>query len=159
MSVAISSGRTARHAESKSKSALALQRFEVFEGQAAVDVGVDDDHLSKVRPGRFDSGQKIFFGEDDRVLGIAEQIPDLVWRRGVVDRERDRAEVHDGGVRQVELGTVAQHETDRVAAFDTKRRQPGGNLSHAIGVLAPGDDHFVADRPDGHRVRSRAAVS
>jgi len=129
------------------------QRFELFEGQAAVDFGVDDDHPSKVRPGRFDSGQEIFLGDYDLILGIAEQVPDLLWRRGVVDRERDRAEVHDGGVRQVELWTVTQHEADRVAALDTKRRQPAGNVPHAIGVLAPRDSHFVADRPDGHLVR------
>ena len=128
------------------------QRFEVFEGQAAIDVGIDDDHVSEVGPGRLNSGQKVFFGEYDLVLGIAEQVPDLVGRRGVVDRERDRAEMHDGGVRQVELWTVAQHETDRVAAFDTKRRQPGGDLPHPIGVLPPSEDRLVADRPDGHRV-------
>ena len=104
------------------------QRFEVLKGQASVNVGVDDDHVSEVRPGRFDSGQKDFFRDDDLVLGIAEQVSDLVWCRGVVDRERDRAEMHDGGVRQVELWTVAQHETDRVATFDAKRRQPGRDL-------------------------------
>jgi hypothetical protein len=61
--------------------------------------------------------------------------------------------MHDGGVRQMELWPVVQHETDRVAAFDTQPRQPGGDLPHPIGVLTPGEGHLVADRPDGHRLR------
>src|SRR5208337_29826 len=95
---------------------FASQSFEVFEGQAAVevDVGVDNDHAGEVDPGLPDSGQKVHFGEYDLVLGISEQVPDLVRRRGVVDREWGRAEMHDGGVRQMELRTVAQHQTDRV---------------------------------------------
>ena len=64
--------------------------------------------------------------------------------RRVVDRERHRAEVQDGGVDEVELGPVEQHQRDRVAALDPERGEPGRDPLDALGVLAPGDRDRVA---------------
>ena len=59
---------------------------------------------------------------DDRELGVAVsgEVLDLFGRRGVVDRDRRRAEQERGDVGDVELGTVAQHEHDAVAVPDAQ---------------------------------------
>jgi hypothetical protein len=49
----------------------------------------------------------------------------------------------------MKLRTIAQHNADRVTGFHAQRRQASGDLPHVIGVLAPRDHHFAADRPDG----------
>ena len=52
--------------------------------------------------------------------------------------------MHRGGVEQVELGPVGEHQRHRVAAAQAELVQPGGDLAHALGVLAPGDLDLAA---------------
>lgn len=61
--------------------------------------------------------------------------------------------MHGGRVGQMKLRAVTQHETDRVPMLNAECGQSGGDLPYPIGVLAPGQDHGVAGRADGHRVR------
>jgi hypothetical protein len=76
-------------------------------------------------------------GDDHAVPRVREQELHLVGRRRVVDGERDRAEVHRGGVGEVELGPVGQHQGERVALADPERGEPRGQAAHALGVFAP----------------------
>lgn len=48
-----------------------------------------------------------------------------------------------GGVDEIELGAVDQHQRDRVAAADAQRGQPPGDPTHALRVLPVGDRHSI----------------
>jgi hypothetical protein len=45
--------------------------------------------------------------------------------------------VHGGRVGQVELGTVGEHQSERVAAAEAKAVQAGGDAADAVGVPRP----------------------
>ena len=61
---------------------------------------------------------------------VAQHELGLLGGGGVVDRERDGAEVHRGGVEQVELGPVGEHQRHRVAAAQAELVEPGGDPAH-----------------------------
>ena len=89
----------------------------------------------------------------DARAGVAQQELGLLGGRRVVDRERDGAEVHGGGVEQVELGPVGEHQRHRVAAAEAELVQRAGEAAHALGVLAPGDLDLAALGAQRDRVR------
>ena len=60
-------------------------------------------------------------GDHHPALGMSEQVLDLLRRGGVVDRERDRTQVHRGAVHDQRLGAVAEHHPDRVPTTDARR--------------------------------------
>ncbi len=91
-------------------------------------------------------------GDEHTVARVAQQVLDLLRRRGVVDRERHRAEVHRRDVHEVELGAIREHERHRVAPLHAETGEPGREVSHALGVLAPGDRRRVAQRAQRHLV-------
>jgi hypothetical protein len=83
-------------------------------------------------------------GDDNAACRVVEQMLDLLDGVGVVDREGRCPEVHHGGVGEVELGPVDEHQGHRVAATEPPFRQPGGEGAHALRVLAPGEADLVA---------------
>ena len=74
----------------------------------------------------------------DRRLAVPGEVLHLLRRRGVVDRDRCRAEQQHGGVGDVELRAVPHHEHDPVAVADTEVAQRGRDPGDAFGVVAPG---------------------
>ena len=93
--------------------------------------------------------------------GVPGQVRDLLRRRGVVDRDRRRAEEEHGDVGHVELGAVAHEHDDPVAGSHAERPQPGRGPGGPVGVLVEGEGaDVVADllpqgdltAPLGHRV-------
>src|SRR5205085_746170 len=57
---------------------------------------------------------------------VADDVADLLGSEGLVDREWRRAKRHRGEVAQVELGPVAHHQRDGVAARDAEAGEPAG---------------------------------
>jgi hypothetical protein len=98
----------------------------------------------------FDEGA---FADHDPVLGVGEQVGDLLGGQGVVDRERRGAQVHRGGVAEVELRTVRHHERHGVAALHSQPGQAGGDAPDPFGVLPPGDLDRAAGRAQRHPAR------
>ena len=147
MSVTRSSGETACQAASKSNPELPrrgqlverLDDHDVLEGGAARLRGLDPIEERRL-------------GDEHAVARVAQQVLDLLRRRGVVDRERHRAEVHRRDVHEVELGAIREHERHRVAPLHAEPGEPGREVSHALGVLAPGDRRRVAQRAQRHLV-------
>ena len=74
----------------------------------------------------------------DRRLAVPDEVLHLLRRRGVVDRDRCRAEQQHRGVGDVELRPVPHHEHDPVAVADTELAQRGRDPGDAFGVVAPG---------------------
>jgi hypothetical protein len=129
--------------------------FEVGERDSALDLAVDDDHMLDQRSlCRADDVEELALADDDPVVGVGEQVADLIGRGGVVNRERRRAEVHRGGVHEIELRPVSHHQCDRVTTVDTQRGQPAGDPPDPLGVLGPADlDAAAAGRPERDRLR------
>jgi hypothetical protein len=96
-----------------------------------------------------DAVEERLLGHDDLVLRVRDEVLDLLGRVGVVDGERRRTEVHRGGVDPVELGPVAQHDRDRVAAAEPEPGEAGGGLLDLLRVLGPGDAEVAALGADG----------
>ena len=88
--------------------------------------------LRGVAAGGLHGPQEVALGDDHAAAGVAELVGGLLGRAGAVDRERHRAEVQHGGVDEVELGPVEQHQPDRVAALDAERGEPAGDRLHAL---------------------------
>jgi hypothetical protein len=109
-------------------------------------LAVDQDDRLELGAGSLDAVEELHFGDDDVRRGIAEQVFDLVRARGVVDRERRRAEVHRGDVHHVELGTVREHAGERVAALQPEPCEAGSHLADHLGVLAPGQRYLTTER-------------
>ncbi len=61
--------------------------------------------------------------------------------------------MQDGGVDEVELGAVEQHQRDAVAALDPEPREPAGERLDPLRVLAPGDGDLVAGIAERDLVR------
>jgi hypothetical protein len=99
---------------------------------------VDDDHvlellgpLARLQHRR----QEGPLSDDHAVAGVGDHVLDLLGRGGVVDGEAGGAEVHRGGVGELEGRPVDEHEADRVASPDAERSEPGGSPAHPLGVL------------------------
>ncbi len=90
-----------------------------------------------------------------RLAGVGDDVLDLLRRGGVVDREAGGAEVHRGGVGELEGGPVDEHEADRVAAPDAERGEPGGAPAHRLRVL--GEARLVVAVLEPQRRRVAAA--
>ena len=92
---------------------------------------------------------------DDRHAraGVGAQELDLRRRIGDVDRERRRAERHRCQVGDVELGAVAEHDRDRVAAARRRARQAAGERVDAAQQLRPGQRDVVVGRAHGDEHR------
>ena len=74
---------------------------------------------------------------------VRAHVLDLLGRRGLVDRERDRAERDRAHVDRDELGTVVEHQGDRVALADAEAREPAGDPPDLVAELVPADPHGV----------------
>ena len=70
---------------------------------------------------------------------VAGEVPDLVGRRGVVDRDRRRPEQEHRDVGDVELGPVADQHHDAVAGSDPDDLQPGREAGGLVGVVTEGE--------------------
>ena len=106
---------------------------EVVVGRELVEV-VDVEHVLGV-----DAVAELLLDDGDLRAGVAQEELHLLGRRGVVHRERERAEVHRRGVHEVELRAVGEHQRERVAAAQPEGVEAGGDAAHPVGVLAPGD--------------------
>ena len=156
MSVSTSSPRTARHAASKSNSGPGVERLESPRRVSIGILAIDHDQVldrsaaahrcpRPVREGLFD--------DQHPVGGVAQQIGDLLRRRGVVDRERGRSEVHRRAVEQVELDPVGEHEADRVPVAHPQCVQGAGQPPDAVGVLRERDLDVAGQAPQRDLVR------
>jgi hypothetical protein len=119
--------------------------LDVLQAQRALaPVPVDDDHVLERRQpvarGEELIGERLVDDREAR-LRVADDELDLLGRRREVDRERRRADGHHGEVGQVELGPVAEHERDVLAAAQPELREAGGQRVGAGAHLAPGDLH------------------
>ena len=141
-------------------------------GRLALEIGqrhrprspVDADEGLNARAGRRNRGKEELLGDHDLVARVAEEIADLLGGRGVVDRERHRAEVQRGGVHERELGPVQQHDPHGVARLDAECCESGRDPAYPVAVLTPADllgsarcaqcDHLAAPR---HRALERLA--
>jgi hypothetical protein len=145
----MSSASTARQAASKS----ALRQLVERHGALAP---VDRDHVlhgPALLVDLEDAVEEGLLRHEDRGLGVAHQVCDLLGRVGVVDRERSGAQVHRRRVHEVELGAVREHDRHGVALAESKRGEAGGVLSHPVGVVAPGDGELVPLGPQRDAVR------
>ena len=122
-----------------------LPLLELGERDRSVVRGVDEhdplDHDPAPSNRGLHLGQEGALGDGDAVAGVREEILDLLRRGRVVDRKRDRTEVERGGIDEIELGPIGQHECDRVAAPDAERGQAAGDPAHPPRVLPIGDRH------------------
>ena len=89
----------------------------------------------------------------DARAGVADDVADLLGAGGLVDRERRRAERHRREVAEVELGPVAHHQRDRVAARDAEPGEPARERVDALAQLGPGQRDAVVERADRDDVR------
>ena len=124
---------------------------EVVVGGERVEV-VDVEHVLGVH-----AVAELLLDDGDPRAGVAQEELHLLGRRGVVHRERKRAEVHRRGVHEVELRAVGEHQRERVAAAQPEGVEAGGDVAHAVGVLAPGDLDLavLGAESDGVRVLPR----
>ncbi len=122
-------------------------------------------------PGADQVGHPVHDGRDDRRVrvrlhehafgaGVGEDPRDLLRRRGLVDRHRDRAREPDGVVRQSPLQPGAAHETDAVAGCDAAGDEALGQRGRVGEELRCAHvDPPVALRPGEHGRVGRAAGS
>ena len=91
------------------------------------------------------------FDDRDRRAAVTSEVLHLLGCRGVVDRDRRRAEHQHRGVGDVELRTVAHHQHDAVAVRDAEIAQRGRASSDLLGVVGPGQlaDRVTVLRPQG----------
>ncbi len=87
----------------------------------------------------------------ERRFAVPDEVLHLFRCRGIVDRDRGRAEQQHRGIGNVELRAVPQHEHDPVAVTDTQVAQRGCEVDDAFPVVAPGP--FA--EPVGTRDRAR----
>ena len=124
---------------------VGVDRLERGERMVAA-VAVDHDQS-------LDLGQlraRLLEGREERRLDhrhlrsrVRAHVLDLLGRRGLVDRERDRAERDCAHVDRDELGTVVEHQGDRVALADAEAREPAGDPPDLVAELVPADPHGV----------------
>ena len=159
MRVTTSSGCTARHDDSKSKSAGAAAYRSSTE-QRAFRRAVDADDVVDGCAAGSDAVDVLLFA--DRHLGtrIAEHVGQLLGRQRVVHRKRRGTNVLGADLERVELDPVRHHQRDGVAAPNPEARQPGSNLAHLIGIFAPGQCLGVTRCPqhNGIRIDRRGAL-
>ena len=120
-------------------------------------IAVHDDDLldgAVALGAREEAREQGALGDRNAAARVRQHVLDLLRGRGVVDRERGCAEVQGGGVDQVELGAVGEHQRDGVAAPDAERGEAAGKPLDARGVLAEGDRDAVSGRPQSDLVRA-----
>ena len=88
---------------------------------------------------------------------VADEIPDLLRRRGVVDADRGCTGEQGTEVGDVELDPVAQHDDDPVTRPHAECAQSAGELRCAIGVVPPGERRSI-ERSQRDGVRMAAQV-
>ncbi|GBD46445.1 hypothetical protein HRbin41_01272 [bacterium HR41] len=121
---------------------------DVVEGQTTFGSGIVDHddvlHCRQLAHRRADPVEEGALADDHGRLGVGHLVGDLIRRRRVVDRVRGRAQVHRRGIDDVELGAVAEHQSDRSSALEPESRQTGRDLAHPLRVLAPRIDGLAA---------------
>jgi hypothetical protein len=89
----------------------------------------------------------VVLGEDDPRARVAEDVGDVVGRRGGVDGGGGGAGAQDAEVGEDPLDPGAGGDRDPVLGLDAERQQAGGDLPHPLADLAPGQRlPAVADR-------------
>ncbi len=137
---------------------LAAEPLDLGQAQAALGLGIEHDQVLDLRRAldrRLHAVKEGGLDDHHPAARVTEQVGDLLGRRGVVDRERRGPEMHGGGVEQVKLGPVGEHEADRVAPAHAQRVQAAGQLAHTVGVLPKGQADPVVDRAQRHLVGQR----
>ena len=127
-------------------------------------IALDDDHaLDGRRAGPATSSTRSAnWGSvtTTRHSRVAEQVLDLLRRGGVVDRERNRSEVHRGGVDDHRLRPVGQHHRDACRRAHTRGRKALGDRPHAARILAPRElarRRHASSAPVARREQPRSA--
>jgi len=109
----------------------------------------DDAHVAG--RGAHDVGEARL-GDHQPVARVAHDEPDLLGRRAVVEAEGRRAQEHRGGVDDVELGPVDEHERERVAPAQPEVVQERGGGGQALGQLGVGQRDGVVGSAQGDLV-------
>ena len=118
-------------------------------------LAVDHDHVLEARQALArlqEGGQQRLLDDGDARPGVGDHVLDLLGGERLVDRERRGAQRHRGEVADVELGTVVEHQRDRLAVLQAELGQPARDRVDALAQLAPGDGDGVALGPDRNAV-------
>ncbi len=128
---------------------------------------VDDDQVAKVGqagPDAFHLGQQAAIDDEDRRLGVVDDIGDLLALEAGVDGAGDGAERPDREVGPDEVGTVEEEEADPISALDAEageRPGRGADAPSQLGVrerlarLRPDEERRLAE--DGHPLLDEGA--
>ena len=150
MSVARSSGETAAAASARSK----LRRGRGKELLPGERVGVraldQHDQLERGAAAVTDGERALQvrrLGDEHATAGVADDVLGLLDGERRVDRERGRAKLQGGRIRDVELRTVGQPHRDGVAAPHADPIEARGGVADVVGVLAPGPRQGPVGRP------------
>ena len=114
-------------------------------GQRAVALHAERDHMRDA--GLFGDGRELFarrgIAHEDARLGVAEEIGDLRWRIGGVERQENGAGAHAAEIEQNRLGRFVDLHGDAVAGNHAQRREGGRHARRTLGEIAVGRLHAV----------------
>ena len=153
MSVTMSSGCTARQADSKSKSAGAAA-YRSSTDRVSGGRPVDADDVLDGRAAGADAVHVLLLADHDLGAGVVEQVGQLFGGQRVVYRKRSGADVLGADLERVELDPVGHHQRNRVAPPNPQTRQTGRHLAapapHTLATSTSGCHRAsgVRRRPD-----------
>ncbi len=119
-------------------------------------VSIDDDHVLQVGqlPARLQHRRQVRLLDDRYTRArVGDDVADLLGGERLVDREGRGAERHGREVAEVELGPVAKHQRDAVAARDAEAGETSRDRVDAVAQLGPRERDVVVEGAHGDDVR------